>query len=369
MSTARPLPSSRPLTRSRLCGLLAGLAATPALALAQDAPPEPRTGELDWVQLANGEWFRGEIDDLLDDDFEFESDELDTLSLDWADVHLLFSDRVNTVVLRDRSTVEGRLRIEGDEVRVLTPEGEVTYARDELRGIIPGEQTEANYWSGGLSAGLTLRSGNVDQVDATWSLSLERRDALSRLTLDYDGAYSEVDGDRTADNHRGLVNYDSYLTERLFLRPIRVEYYRDEFQNIDHRLTPGAGAGYDVINEGDWDWTVFGGAGWQFTEFVEAPPGEPSSEDFVVATAGTRVEWEVNAKVDAGLEFDITVPVEDADSFSSRTKLYTEVELASDLDLEVQFIWDRVNDPEPLADGTMPESDELRLFVGVGWDF
>jgi len=369
MSTARPPFRRRAATRTGLAGLIAGVAAAPAVTLAQEPPPEPRTGDFDWVQLDNGEWLKGEIDDLLDEDFEFESDEFDTLSLDWADIHLLFSDRVNTVVLRDRSTVEGRLRVEGDEVRVLADDGEATYARDEVRAIIPGRQVEENYWSGSLSAGLSYRSGNVDQVDATWSLSLERRDALSRLSLDYDGAYSEVDGDRTADNHRALANYDSYVTDRLFLRPIRVEYYRDEFQNIDHRITPGAGAGYDLIDEGDWDWTVFGGAGWQFSEFVEAPPGESSSEDFVVATAGTRVEWEVNAKVDTGLELDITVPIEDTNAFSSRAKLYAEVELANDLDLEVEFIWDRVNDPEPLADGTLPEQDELRLVVGVGWDF
>lgn len=360
---------ARSLTTALAAVLTTLLPTAAAFARNAPAPPEPRTGDFDWVQLDNGEWFKGGITDLLDDTFEFDSDELDELSLDWDDVHLLFSDRTNTVVLRDRSTIEGRLRVEGDRITVITPDGETTYARDEVRGIIPGRQRESNYWSGKVSAGLSLRRGNVDQTDVTWSLSFERRDALSRLTIDYDGAYSTVDDTRTADNHRGLVNYDYYLTERLFLRPFRGEYYRDEFQNIDDRLTPGAGLGYDVIDDGDLEWTVFGGAGWEFIRYVEAPPGESNENDFVVATAGTRVNWEANAKVDLGLEFDISVPIEEANAFNTRTKLYAEVEIVNDLDLDVQVIWDRVNAPEPLADGSLPAQDEVRFFVGIGWSF
>jgi len=361
-------PASVPLL-VRLALVLVVAAAPTSVALAQASPPGPRTGDFDWVQLRNGEWLKGDITDLLDGDFEFDSDELDELKLDWEDVHALFSERTNTVVLRDRSTVEGRVRVEGDRFTVVTPDGESTYARDEVRGIIPGRQKESNYWSGKASAGLSLRRGNVDQTDVTWSLSFERRDALSRLTLDYDGAYSTVDDERTADNHRGLLNYDYYLTERLFLRPFRGEYYRDEFQNIDYRVTPGFGLGYDVVDDGDLEWTVFGGAGWEFIRYVEAPPGESNENEFVVATAGTRVNWEANSKVDLGLEFDVSVPIEDTNAFNSRAKLYAEVEIVNDLDLDVQVIWDRVNDPEPLADGSLPEQDEIRFFVGIGWSF
>ena len=48
-------------------------------------PPQPGTGDFDWIQLKNGEWLKGENKDLQGESFSFESDELDMLRLDWED--------------------------------------------------------------------------------------------------------------------------------------------------------------------------------------------------------------------------------------------------------------------------------------------
>lgn len=50
-----------------------------------NGPPQPGTGDFDWIQFKNGEWLKGEIEELQDEDFSFESDELDTLQIDWKD--------------------------------------------------------------------------------------------------------------------------------------------------------------------------------------------------------------------------------------------------------------------------------------------
>ena len=59
-------------------------------------PPEPTTEKWDWIQMSSGEWFKGEIKSLRDVDFEFDSDELDLLSLDWEDVAVLRTARALT---------------------------------------------------------------------------------------------------------------------------------------------------------------------------------------------------------------------------------------------------------------------------------
>jgi hypothetical protein len=178
-----------------------------------------------------------------------------------------------------------------------------------------------------------------------------------------------VDDETTQETLRGLANYDIYATDRLYIRPIRIDYYRDPFQNIDYRITPSAGFGYDAIDEDGLTWTVGAGAGWEFTQFDEAVAGRSSESNSAVALVSTRLNWEATEKVDLGFEFDAAVPFEDAADYNFRAKAYTEVELWGDLDLDVQVIWDRVNDPEPLADGTTPDPDDLRIFVGVGWSF
>jgi putative salt-induced outer membrane protein YdiY len=339
------------------------------LSLQPQAPPEPRSGDDDWVQLANGEWLKGEVTDLQDDDLVFESDELDELRLDWSDVHALYSNRINTVMLRDGTTAQGRLRIEGDEVVVITDEGETAYPRDEVRSIVPGELIERNLWSGKITLGATARRGNTNQNDFTTSLRMQRRDARSRFTLQYDGVVSEVDDSKVANSHRGLANHDVYLTERLYVRPIRFEAFRDEFSNIDYRLTPSAGLGYDIVDTDDLEWSVAAGAGWQFTEFDEAPPGEDERDDTAAFLLGTGLKWEATEKVDVRFEYAITVPVPETDAYNFRADFRVEVEIYGDLELDVGVIWDRINEPSPDGAGVVPDSDDVRVFVGLGWEF
>jgi hypothetical protein len=39
------------------------------------------------------------------------------------------------------------------------------------------------------------------------------------------------------------------------------------------------------------------------------------------------------------------------------------------LDLDVSFVWDRVEKPEPAADGTVPKKDDYQLIVGISYEF
>ena len=46
-----------------------------------------------------------------------------------------------------------------------------------------------------------------------------------------------------------------------------------------------------------------------------------------------------------------------------------ESDLISDLDLDISIVWDRVEDPQPAEDGTVPEQDDFQLIVGVSYEF
>ena len=237
------------------------------------------------------------------------------------------------------------------------------------RAIIPGEQTEWNYWSGKLSFGATIRRGNVDQTDVSASARIQRRDPGSRLQITYNGAYSTVEGDKTADNHRGVINYDLFLTRRFYFRPASLTAYRDVFQNIDLRLTPAIGAGYELINRDGITWEVGGGVGWEFTTFADPLPDGQDTEDSAALLFNTSLDWEATPKIDVLFDFNITIPMPERSEYNFHAALTVEMELWGDLDLDVSVIWDRVNEPEQLSDGTTPDQNDLRLFVGLGWEF
>lgn len=52
--------------------------------------------DLDWVQLVSGEWIKGKIKRMRDDNLEFDSDKLDMLNIDFGDVALVHSPRIGT---------------------------------------------------------------------------------------------------------------------------------------------------------------------------------------------------------------------------------------------------------------------------------
>ncbi|MEO1128195.1 MAG: DUF481 domain-containing protein [Planctomycetota bacterium] len=346
----------------------------PPVAAPENLPPEPRSDDYDWMQFNNGEWLKGDIKDLLDDTFIFDSDELDKQTLDMEDIYGIYSPRLNTVMLQDRTVVRGRLFIEGDSVTVITEEGEeLNFTRDQVRSVIPGGLTEWDFWSGRIGLGATVRRGNVDQTDLTANVFIERRDPSTRLTLQYDGAYSVVQQDRTTNNHRASLAYDIYAgkwaSDRLYFRPIQVVYFRDEFQNIDYRITPSFGLGYDIIDESRLEWSVTGAFGWEFERFIEAPPGGAIEEDDPALIAGTKLDWEATSDIDLGFDFSVTIPTRDTSRYNFRLKLYAEIELTDDFDLDIQLIWDRNNSPTPLSDGTVPETDDVRLVLGVAYEF
>jgi hypothetical protein len=45
-----------------------------------------------------------------------------------------------------------------------------------------------------------------------------------------------------------------------------------------------------------------------------------------------------------------------------------EIELTSRLDLDLSFVWDRIQNPKPEENGTVPDRDDFYLFFGIGFE-
>jgi len=357
------------MCRSVGVGVVVTLGVAAGAQPAPGEPPEPRSPGFDWMQHANGEWLKGELQDLQDDDFEFESDEFDTYTIDFDDVYRFVSDGDLRVGFYDGREVVGRVRVEGDSVLVVTDTGIEEFEKKDVRSIVVGGKAGGAFWSGKLSFGTEFLRGNVDRTDVSTYIAAERRTVDTRLTLEFTGNFSEVDGEVTESNQRSLARFDLYRTERLFFRVPELELFSDEFQNIALRVTPTISAGYTLVDDGDVEWLVTGGVGYRYTRFSESAPGEPNEDNQVVTIFSTDVEWEATSRIDVGAAFSISMPVPETDDFAFRAVTYAEVDLWRDFDLDVRFTWDRVNSPSRNSDGTAPDADEFRLFVGLGYEF
>ena len=334
-------------------------------------PPPPASDKFDWIRMKSGEWLKGEIKIMRDGELEFDSDEFDEQEIDWDDVAELRSPRkTNKIVFDENEIAEGTILVRDGSVTVGMKDGQRLHLkRARLQTILPAETSRGAAWSGKLSLGVTARSGNTDQVDTTAHAIVHRRSALTGFTAKYDGNFGRVQGEEVVNSQLAKTNFDYFLTRRLFVTPVWAEYHRDPFQNVEARITLGAGAGYHILDEGDLQWDVSLGGAYRYTEFASVAAGDDNVEESGTGNLATHFETDLTSAVDLTFDYSLSVGIPDQKDSYQYTRLAIEIEITKVLDLDVAVVWDRVFNPHEEADGTVPERDDFRMTIGLGLDF
>ncbi len=328
----------------------------------------PPDDGFDWVQLKSGEWLKGSIKAMQERKLEFDSDELKLLNFDWKDIRQVRSPHVNELLYGDKQKASGPISITPEHVTVGGAEPR-TFPRGELQSIAPGGAKERNYWSGKVSAGLTMRSGNTRSVDYNAQVNLQRRTAATRLSFDYLGNISTIDDVESANNHRVNAEFDYWVSRRLYVILPLAEYYKDTFQNIARRYTFGGGVGYDLINRPGLEWSVDTGPAYQTTWFDSVQPGEASQRSALAWTFGSKFEWEITQRINLILEYRGQYTSREVGETFHHSVSTLEIELTKRLDLDVSFVWDRTQNPKQESNGAVPKQDDFRLILSLGVRF
>jgi hypothetical protein len=345
--------------------LLAGVSPARAQLSWPEGPPTPE--DFDWVRLPSDEWLKGDVNAMYDNELEFDSDELGIVVLDWKDIKELRTAEVLQVRARGNRIATGQVVLADRALNILGTD--VTFSQDAIISITAGEPREINYWTVKLSAGATLREGNSDQRDFYASANATRRTVQNRVRLDYLGNYTETDNIETANNHRANFSWDRFITDRFFLRPVFGEYFRDPFQNISARIWLGTGVGWQIIDNSETSWEVFTGPAYQRTRFQDVEPGEDDSVGSAAIVLGTFYEHELTDWIDLNYEYGFQFTDSSSGKYNHHMVGGLEIELTDSLDLDISVIWDRIQEPQRDADGILPEQDDWRYVVGLGWEF
>jgi putative salt-induced outer membrane protein YdiY len=173
----------------------------------------------------------------------------------------------------------------------------------------------------------------------------------------------------SSNNHRANAVWDWFFSEKLFLRPVFFEHFKDPFQNIDSRYTLGTGLGYQLIDTARTDWSIFAGPAYQTTRFDQVVPGESRDEDTGALSAGTSFETEITSEIDFDYDYTFQITSPESGEYNHHMIGTFELELTDALDFDLSLVWDRINKPRANADGSVPKQDDYRLIVGIGYDF
>jgi putative salt-induced outer membrane protein YdiY len=331
-------------------------------------PADLKPGKWEWVLLNTGEWLKGTIDAIRDDEMEFDSDKFDKVTLKMKDVVETHSSRVDTFVFTNQRVFVGVGRITKDKVIIQSESGLVTLPRTQFISLAVGDRNELNLWSGNVNAGVSASSGNTDQVTANIQASLKRRGAFLRLDTNYYGNLGKSDGVTNIDNQQLLFEADLFIRDRLFLIPAVFEYYTDTFANIKLRVRPGAGIGYQLARRSTLEWQITGVAQYQRVEYESTFDQSPLSESFA-ATLASHARWDITDDITFTGNYSVTIPTTQSSKPDQQGIFKLEVDITQYVTLNTTLNWTRIGDPTEQADGSTPEPNDISLSVGLGLDF
>lgn len=341
----------------------------PPMMTPNQAAPAYNRNKYDWIRLTSGEWLKGDVLSMRDDKFEFDSDEMDEQDFDWEDIAELRSSRKYTYVLTDRTSLIGTALILDKDVVISVNGEDRVLKRADLMSIVPAGERERDRWDGKMSLGFAFRRGNTEQTDLTYQLFVRRMDALTRVRFDLNGAIGEVEGEQTVNNLRTTLKFDLFVSQRFYVTPLSVTLYHDKFQNIDTQLTPSAGGGYHALKRKKATCDLELGGGYQYTKYASVEAGEDQEKRRGAIIPTVRIETDPLKDVDFDVLYQAGITVPETEDTIMHGEVILSIEITKLFDLDVSWIWDRVQNPQPNEDGTIPKKDDMKLTVGIGIDF
>lgn len=336
------------------------------------APPPIFSQKFDWLKLNSGEWFKGDIISLYDDELEFDSDKFNEIIFDWDDIEELRS-RFDQRIRFDNGDVKQGFIIVKDKHLIIISDGkENHYPLSELLSITSSADDRASLWDANIALGMDIKKGNANQIDYVANLNLQRRSPFTRFNVDFIYSYSKTRSDEKdnviTDSSRLTSYLDWFYSSDLFFRMVDYEFYSDLQQNIKTRHTIGSSAGYHIMKNKRIEWDATIGPSYQATAYYNSTIASYNQDSLVLALS-TEFDYSFSSRIDFIFDYQIQFVEEDSGKRNSFLTTGLELDIRHDFDLDILFYLDRVAEPVEVEEGTIPESNDYRLVVSFAYDF
>jgi hypothetical protein len=323
----------------------------------------PGDDAYDWIQLSSGEWLKGEIKAMYSYLLEFDSDELDLLEFDWEDISRIRTANEFNVRLNRDTTRVGKLVLK-DEKLTIDDGIPAAVGQYELISIAPGATSEISNWTAEVTLSSSFRTGSTEQTDASVRAVVQRRTTKRKIYFDFLSNYTEIDDNITSNDYRMNAYFDVFLTRRVFLRPVSIEYFSDPLQNIDNRYTLGASVGYYLIDNRKTTWDISTGPAYQRAEFIDVLPDEMLVEEDPAWVLSSQFDTKLTKKLELNGSLNLQY-TKASGGLTSHLITSLDFELTKSIDLDLSLIWDRIDDPTSNEIGETANPDDIRITLGI----
>jgi len=336
------------------------------------SPPVPSFSQkFDWLKLKSGEWLKGDIVSMYDDELEFESEEFDTIIFDWQDVSELRSRFDQQIRFANGEVKQGFLIVKEDHLVLISGGAEQHYPLSELLSITSSSDDRQGLWDGKVSLGLDVNSGNVNQLDYLASARIQRRTPFTRFRADFIYNYSkstlDEEGTVITDTSRLTSYLDWFYSSSVFFRVFDYEHFSDLQQNIDARDTIGLSLGYHLVQNKRIQWDVTIGPSYQQTVYYNT--SSESDQHSGVVAVGTLLDYSISSRIDYLFDYQLQFVEENSGKRNSHLKTGFEFDFNKNFELDFSFYLDRVAEPVAAIGVEPPQSNDYRLVLSLGYNF
>ncbi|MCX7805484.1 MAG: DUF481 domain-containing protein, partial [Planctomycetota bacterium] len=172
------------------------------------------------------------------------------VAVEWKRVRRVDTDKPLPIELKDGRKFSGTLRPEGEadgRARIVGEDGKdiETISLDAVAAVNPKVEPLVK-WEGSVTASGALSRGNVNSITAIFRAGAVRRTRDDRLTLAAGYDYGETERVKTREQGFVSAKYDYFVTKKLFVYG-NAKADRDEFADLDARISAGAGLGIQWV--------------------------------------------------------------------------------------------------------------------------
>jgi putative salt-induced outer membrane protein YdiY len=318
----------------------------------------------DTVELTDGNKLTGHVGNIAGGKMKFSSDSLGEITLDLGKVKSFSTEAPARVQVKRQAPIEGKITA-GDATKIdVEGHGEIPLA--SVKQVNPPPQK----WTGSVVVNGNLARGNThsEGVGATGNATLRRDNEWNNDRVNFQGAYNysrqrdPATGDvsTSADNWFALGKYDLFFGngEKTY-GYVNLRYDHDRIAELEYRLTPGAGVGYQWVERPDFNFNTEAGVSYVYEQY-----SNDGATDRVALRLAYHVDKQVNDRVSVFHNLEWLPAFNDPSDYNLNADLGARAKLVENIFAELKVQYQRDSTPAPGA-----QKDDVRFLLGVGWTF
>lgn len=317
----------------------------------------------DEVIFKSGDRLTGTVKSVAEDKMTFKSAVAGTVTLKMADIKTFSTDTPVDLALTD-GKVSKQMIAAGADGQVTVSADAAQPKRVALTDILK-ISTEKPKWTGAVVAGAVLSRGNTESSSASVGADAMLRTERTRTTLGAGYNYAnQRDNDTrknstSADEWFAKGKYDYFIYDKTYFYG-NIKYEQDRIADLDRRVAPGTGMGYQWVEKPDFNFFTEGG----FSYVNEKYSNPEETRSYAAARLAYHLDKTFNSHVKGFHNLEFIPDLEDRQAFLVDTDVGLRTAITERMFVEAKA---RMAYNAQPADNR--EKKDLRYTLGVGWTF